>query len=143
MEITAEDFRRHFDLLSDQALLATNRDELVDVARACYDEELEKRGLGRVSEPQPVGHDGGDATTQANPDELVTVVICEDSAEALEIKQRLQDAGITAEIANEGPFDVTVKSEDLFRALDALGLELSEEELAAQAEAAGQEREPG
>jgi hypothetical protein len=35
-----------------------------------------------------------------------------------------------------------VKSEDLFRALDTLGLELTDDELAAQAEAAGEELEP-
>jgi len=136
LDITAEDFRRHFDLLSDQALLATNRDELVDVARACYDEEIEKRGLANPAEPQPVAEGADETTTEAKRDELMTVLICEDSAEAVEAKQRLEDAGITAEIANEGPFDVMVKSEDLFRALDALGLELSEEELAAQAEEA-------
>jgi hypothetical protein len=141
LEITADDFRRHFDLLSDQALLATNRDELVDVARACYDEEVERRGLGRAPEPEG-GSAADDATVQLNRDEFVTVLICEDSAEAVEAKQRLEDAGITAQLAGDGPVDVMVKSEDLLRALDALGLELTDEELADQAEEAGREFEP-
>jgi hypothetical protein len=141
LEITAEDFRRHFDLLSDQALLATNRDELVEVARACYDEELEKRGLAPA--PESEGAVVSDEVPAAgNRDEFVTVIICEDPGEALETKQRLEDAGITVQLANEIPVDVMVKSEDLFRALDTLGLELTEEELAAQAEEAGREVEP-
>ncbi len=45
MEATPEDFQKHFELLSDDALLDTKRDELVDVARECFDEEVSRRGL--------------------------------------------------------------------------------------------------
>jgi hypothetical protein len=37
--------REHYASLSDDALLATNRDELVDVAQRCYDDELKSRNL--------------------------------------------------------------------------------------------------
>ena len=45
MEVTPEDFRRHFELLSDAALLETRREDLVDVAKQCLDDELARRGL--------------------------------------------------------------------------------------------------
>lgn len=45
MPIDIDDLRRHYDSLSDEALLEIDRDELVDAARDCYDEELAHRGL--------------------------------------------------------------------------------------------------
>src|ERR1019366_4998936 len=45
MEISLDDFRRHFELLSDETLLSTNREELVAGARPVYDEEIARRGL--------------------------------------------------------------------------------------------------
>ncbi len=49
MEVTSEDFRRHFELLSDEALLETNRNDLVDLAKQSYDEEVLRRGLNEPS----------------------------------------------------------------------------------------------
>ena len=46
MLATPEDFQRHFEILSDEALLETNRDELVEMAREVYDGEIARRGLG-------------------------------------------------------------------------------------------------
>ena len=45
MDVTLDDFRKHFELLSDDALLETNRDELVEAAQQCYDAEIARRGL--------------------------------------------------------------------------------------------------
>lgn len=45
MNVSADDFRRHFELLSDAALLTTNRDDLTAVAQSCYDEEVAHRHL--------------------------------------------------------------------------------------------------
>jgi hypothetical protein len=58
MEATSDDFRRHFELLSDAALLETNRNDLVDLAKRCYDEEVVRRGLDT------------DATSEARPGTL-------------------------------------------------------------------------
>ena len=49
MEVSLDDFRRHFEILSDDALLATNREDLVESARECYDEEVTRRGLNTPS----------------------------------------------------------------------------------------------
>ena len=59
MEIDLAQLRRQYENLTDEALLEVERDELVDSARQCYDEELAKRRLrARRSTP------AGDASAQ-------------------------------------------------------------------------------
>ena len=48
MQVDLDDFRRRYTELSDEALLELDRDELVDLARDCYDAELARRYAGRV-----------------------------------------------------------------------------------------------
>jgi hypothetical protein len=53
-----DEFRKHYASLSDEGLREINRDDLTDVARASYDEELAGRGLAIESaaprvEPTP------------------------------------------------------------------------------------------
>jgi hypothetical protein len=43
MQIDPEELRQHYASLSDEALRAIDRTELVDLARSCYDEELAQR----------------------------------------------------------------------------------------------------
>ena len=43
MKINVEDLLRHYASLSDEALRAINRTELVDIAQQCYDQELAQR----------------------------------------------------------------------------------------------------
>src|SRR5258708_1321005 len=45
MQIDAEDLRRYYASLPDEALLALDRTELSEMAQKCYDEELERREL--------------------------------------------------------------------------------------------------
>lgn len=45
MQVDLEDFRRHYASLSDEALLALDRTELVAAAQTCYDEERARREL--------------------------------------------------------------------------------------------------
>jgi hypothetical protein len=49
VQIDPEEFRRRYAELSDEGLLSIDRDELVEVALQCYDDELARRGL----QPQP------------------------------------------------------------------------------------------
>ena len=50
MKVSAEDFRRQYAGLSDEALLDVDRRDLVEVARTCYDAELGRRQL-KASSP--------------------------------------------------------------------------------------------
>lgn len=138
MTINTDDFRRHFEILSDDALLATNRDDLVESARQCYDEEVARRNLNQETEsaepsamqPVPEG------------DRLVSIGTFMSGEEANLARGLLEDGGIPAILANEhsglGMFQLELKVPENFvdQALEILEMEISEEELAAQAEAA-------
>lgn len=141
MDISTEDFRRHFDLLSDEALLGTNRDELIEVAQLVYDEELAKRGLNAAPEAAVAKEPAAEEPSPEEED-LVVVATYDDPAEAAEAKLTLDEAKIASRLVGD-PTDMDgmrqellVPADELFKALDALGLHLSDEELAAQAEAA-------
>jgi hypothetical protein len=138
---TPEDFQRHFEILSDDALLETNRDELVEMARDVYDEEIAKRGLGPEEgeipvpeiEPQP-----GDAV-----DEMVLIATFGYPEEANMARGLLESASIPSQIKNElaavGGFEASLLVPASFeeQAIEILESQISDEELAAQAEAAG------
>ena len=49
MKMSAEDLRRQYADLSDEALLDVDRQDLVELARTCYDEELARRHLKATS----------------------------------------------------------------------------------------------
>lgn len=145
MNVTADDFRKHFALLSDEALLATNRGDLVAVAQACYDEELANRGLNEADEtvaeeaealPEP-SHEGDEG--------FVTVATYTVADEVRMARGLLQMAEIPSIVESEptalGAMRLMVPAAMVEEALEILnGEELSEEELAAQAEAAGSEQ---
>jgi hypothetical protein len=145
LDITTEDFRRHFDLLSDEALLDTKRDDLTAVAQQCLDEELAKRGLQSAGEEVPSEDEPAADEPSPEEEELVVVATYDDADEADGAKALLDEAKIPSRLVKDAAdmdgtqLELLVPAADLFKALDALGLHLSDEELAAQAEAAGME----
>jgi hypothetical protein len=143
MDVSLDDFRRHFGMLSDAALLATRREDLVDSAQECLAEELSRRGLTTVGvasgeiaaeqaevEPDPSGE----------PVSIATYTVAEEASLA---RGLLRIASIPCHLANEytglGGFqlELLVPAAYVEQALEVLGAEISDEELAAQAEAAG------
>jgi hypothetical protein len=144
MEVSLDDFRRHFELLSDETLLSTDREELVESARGVYDEEVARRGLN--SPPaEDIAEDGAAETHQAKPgEELVLIATYLIPDEANLARGLLQSAEIPFRMENEmaplGGFQLRLLVPAAFEAeaLEVLESEISEEELAAQAEAAGE-----
>jgi hypothetical protein len=79
MRVDTDQLRRQYANLSDGALLELNREDLTEVARNCYDEEVRKRGLDaagpsrqRVRALEPAegsaaaeGEDGGEPLDEA------------------------------------------------------------------------------
>lgn len=54
MKLNVDDLRRHYASLSDEALRAIDRTELVEIARECYDQELAQRApLKKKAESPP------------------------------------------------------------------------------------------
>ena len=150
MEISRDDFRRHFDLLSDDALLEVNREELVESARSVYDEELERRGLNSPAEAEEEEEPMPDAVAPGAGEELVLVASYNIPDEASLARGLLQSAEIPFILQNDfvalGGIELRLLVPRQFheQAVEILEHELSEEELAAQAEAAGyvDEEEP-
>lgn len=138
MEISLDDFRRHFELLSDAALLETNREDLVEAARGCYDEEVARRGLN--SPPAP--DEAAAAEPVAEAPELVVVATYNIPEEASLARGLLESAEIPYHLDNDfaplGGFQLRLLVPAPFEAdaLEVLEAEISDEELAAQAEAA-------
>ena len=152
MKVDAEDLRRVYDSMNDEALLEVKRDELVEVAQQCYDAELAKRGL-LTTEPETAEGSAAPAPAvkQEGMVELATFTDVDDARFALallkgaEIPAWLENvmSPAMASIGNPGfgEFRLSVPPEELEQAREILEAEISEEELAAQAEAAGVEDE--
>jgi hypothetical protein len=137
---TPEDFQRHFEILSDEALLETNRDELVEMAREVYDEEIARRGLGPEEGEEPV--EDGAVQPADEVDEMVLVATFGFPEEANMARGLLESASIPSQIKNElaavGGFEASLLVPASFeeQAIEILEHQISDEELAAQAEAA-------
>jgi Putative prokaryotic signal transducing protein len=140
MEVSLDDFRRHFELLSDETLLSTNREELTEGGRQCYDEEVARRGL---LNPAPAEEVAEEAHETSPAEELVVIATYLIPDEANLARGLLQSAEIPFRMENElaplGGFQLRLLVPRAFEeeALAVLDSEISEEELAAQAEAAG------
>jgi putative signal transducing protein len=137
LQVDLDDFRRRYAELSDEALLDLERDDLVDLARDCYDAELARRGLRRTSSAPP-------ATEAQDHGELVEVAIFSSSSEADLARALLESAAIPCYLENEFA-GKTLRVSDGFRlfvpatlmenAREILNSPVSDEELIAQAEA--------
>ncbi len=139
MKLDPAELRQQYESLSDEALLAMNREDLVDLAQQIYDEEVESRGLGCSTEAES---ESGKPENESG-EELVEAAVYESRSEARLAKSFLLSAEIPCELENEfalndAPLRLLVPASLLDQALDVLGAEISEEELAAQAEAAGE-----
>ena len=130
MKVSAEDFRRQYAGLSDEALLDVDRRDLVELARACYDEELARRQLKAYSpatakserEPDDEGEDFAVAATYVSE---------EDARMAREL---LKSAGIRAHLG-AGGLALLVPVSTRENAREVLNAQVSDEELAEAAAA--------
>ena len=137
MQVDLDDFRRRYAELSDEALLELDRDDLVDLARDCYDAELARRGLHRSSSSPP-------ATEVQDHGELVEAAIFSSSSEADLARALLESAAIPCYLENEFAgktlrvshgFRLFVPATLLENAREILDSPVSDEELIALAEA--------
>jgi hypothetical protein len=142
MKADLEDFRRLYSSLNDEALLAIDRDELVPTAQQVYDAELSTRGLdapAEEEEPTPAQNAFGE--------NLVEIAAFDNPSEASVARSLLRIAEIPCMLSTDLPLtgsilnvatDVRlyVPPEFVEQANEVLDHEISDEELAAQAEAA-------
>jgi Putative prokaryotic signal transducing protein len=135
LQIDLEDFRQRYSELSDEALLDLDRDDLVDLARDCYDAELARRGLRRSSPPATQVQDHG---------ELAELATFSSPSEADLARALLESAAIPCYLENEfagktlrvtDGLRLFVPASLLQSAREILDAPVSDEELIAQAEA--------
>jgi hypothetical protein len=145
VKVDADDFRRVYESLNDEALLAVKRDELVEVAQQCYDVEVAHRGLMASADaaagPAP-------ASAEAASEELVEVATFTDADDARLARDLLASAEIPSYLATDAKlpgnmsapsgFRLSVAPSLLEQAREVLDSRVSDEELAAQAEAAAE-----
>ena len=137
MQIDPDEFRRHYDSLSDEALLEVNRDELVEVAQQCYDLELAHRGIKRESQTPAA------LEKRVESQEWVLAATFLSAEEANLAHAMLESAAIPARLESKntsswtgfGGLRLLVPSALLEEAQVIIASPISEEELIAQAEA--------
>jgi hypothetical protein len=139
------EFRQYYESLSDEGLLAINREELVETARQCYDAELARRAIPAVSAAEE---------QQEREGELVQVGAYGWIEEARQAEGLLRSVSIPCYLKNEnvlridppawmsgpGGLCLMVAPSDAERAREILSTRVSDEELAAQAEASMPDR---
>jgi PhnB protein len=131
MKVTAEDFRHQYADLSDEALLDVDRQELVELARQCYDEELARRKL-KAAAPAPAQAHAPEPHTE--PEEFAVARTYELQEEARLARELLRSAGIRAHLGANGQ-ELLVPASTREEALAVLDSELSDETLASAAAA--------
>jgi hypothetical protein len=111
MQIDTEHLRQRYASLSDDELIAIDRNELTEVAQYCYDREVERRGLS-VQERDSIAEDDiaiedweeNSPSVEAGDDEsFVACVFTEHSgescaADAADARAALEAAGIPSRI---------------------------------------------
>jgi hypothetical protein len=134
MEATSDDFRRHFELLSDGALRETNRNDLVEKAKRCYDQEIVRRGLDTdATKPPRPG-------TLSDGDRLVQVAKYHSRSEFEAAAALLRSASISCHQGNrigrriELELPLMVPAAFAEEALEILRTRISDEDLDALAE---------
>ena len=102
--------RKHYESLSDEALLDVDRDELTAEAQQCYDDELKERHLGAQMEDREEGdsdlHYDGEPDWADEGACACTFMAAADgspSSRALDAKVALQAAGIPCNLATRKP----------------------------------------
>src|ERR1039457_4642748 len=131
MKVSIEDFRRQYASLSDEALLDVDRQDLVELARACYDEELARRQL---KAPAPAAAPAQAPELPGDTEEFAVAAVYESQEEARLARELLRAAGIRAHLGANGLALLVPLStrEDAREVLDA---QISDEALAEAATA--------
>src|SRR4051812_27357422 len=97
MKLTADDFRRQYAELTDEALVDIDPNDLNKTARDCYFAELQSRGI--EAEGAPGGAAGSPA---AEAKQYVTVGVMESGQDARGVCERLQRQYIPAHVGPDG-----------------------------------------
>jgi hypothetical protein len=138
LDIDPEEIRRGYAEMSDEGILALDRDDLTDLAQRYYDQEMTRRGL-HPEEKKPAP-----APEPNSGEELVTIDTYLSIEEADMARTLLQSADIPTFLDSElsmgmsgaGGLRLKVPTSFVKQAEEILETQVSDEDLEAQAEAA-------
>src|SRR5450755_1563947 len=99
MKVSVEDFRRQYAGLSDEALLDVDRQDLVELARACYDEELARRKLKAAT---PAAAPARAPEPHDSAEEFAVAATYLSQEEAKLARELLRAGGIRAHLGADG-----------------------------------------
>jgi hypothetical protein len=137
LDVTAEDFIRHYESLSDEALLEIDTGELTELACRCHADEVARRGLDSDAIGDEDAAEAAPGAASDDGEELICIVEYDYPDEADLARGLLEAAEIPAKVESEpGVARLMVPEKFGKQALSMLATPLSDEELAAQAEAA-------
>jgi hypothetical protein len=139
-------------MLTDEALLEVNRGDLVEAARQVYEAEAAGRGLAWPDEPEELAAEEGGGVRADSGEGLVSIAKFESVEEARFARALIENEGIPVWFAGElspstmkgdpkAGLELVTREEFLDQALEVLDSEVSDEELARQAEEAAGEYE--
>ena len=144
MKVSIEDIRRQYADLSDEGLLEIDRQDLMDQARQCYDEELARRQLKFPQSAGPRSPRRPEAPGEI--EDLVEAASFHSQEEAHMARELVRAAGIPAYLSSEhavasvrGRFadlsglELLVPARALESAREVLAAQVSEEDLAGEA----------
>lgn len=131
MKVSAEDFRQQYAGLSDEGLLNVDRQDLVEMARACYDEELARRKL-KAAAPVPVAAHAPEP--HAETEEFAVAATYDSQEEARLARELLRGADIRAHLGTGG-LALLVPASSREDAREVLDAQISDEALAEAATA--------
>lgn len=145
MKTSLEEFQSYYQSLSDEALRELDRNDLVEAARACYDQELAGRGLTAANAPNDLS--AAPADGREHREIAASFFSVQEAGLALAL---LQSAGIPSSLEDENTdlrsgsmwssqgngLRLTVPAEFLEEARAILESDVSEADLIAQAEVA-------
>jgi hypothetical protein len=116
MSIDAAQLQRHYASISDEELIALDRDELTEIAQQCYDEEIKRRGIVIPSD------DSVDEETIDIPDDDSPAIAAteEELAEFEELDN--PDVSMACTFADHGGGSATADAEEAYQALKAAGV---------------------
>jgi uncharacterized glyoxalase superfamily protein PhnB len=110
LKLNIENIRRQYAEMSDDALLEMEREDLVEQARQCYDEELGKRGLTLLPEDEEA----------FDSEHLEVVGNYNSSHEAEEARNALRAAGLRAYLGDDLPGEAGQTLSTAFRGVPVL-----------------------
>ena len=148
MNLNLDDLRRHYDSLTDEALLEINPDDLTVAAREVLEKELNTRNLlePEASSAEDTPAEELPQTDDANhaPEQLVSIVTFTSPTDARLAVALLRSAEIPCGLDQpkySPDINLMVPASFVDQATEVLNTEISDEDLAAQAEAAGEEED--